>query len=380
MDQEKRNREMDEAKALYLRCQLDRAFPIFQKYAQAGDGEAMYFLGEYYSQGYGHVEQDTKRGAEWRKKGAIAGDVLAQLNTAYNLPGDDPGRQAIPKVVFPEILRRAEAGDVFAQNELPDMYYYGIGTEKNVDKAVEWLEKAGANGFWRPLNKLGEMYYYGEGVPADEDKAAAYFEKAAALGYGDAEANLAMCCYAGKKKNLTRAVSLLRRAFAHGALFARDAANILGIFLLEGKGVKKDEKEAFEWLKRSAELGSPAGMNHLAVCYERGIGTAPNEAKAEEWCRRAADLGHAEAAVQYGIYQREKGHNKLAMRYFRQSAEMGNADGQTWLASCFLFGIGAKEDREEARKWLEKAAAQQNENAVKLLKEELGIDWKGTEK
>ena len=68
------------------------------------------------------------------------------------------------------------------------------------------------------------------------------------------------------------------------------------------------------------------------------------------------------------------------MRYFRQSAEMGNADGQTWLASCFLFGIGAKEDREEARKWLEKAAAQQNENAVKLLKEELGIDWKGTEK
>lgn len=290
MDQEKRNREMDEAKALYLRCQLDRAFPVFQKYAQAGDGEAMYFLGEYYSQGYGHVEQDTKRGAEWRKKGAIAGDVLAQLNTAYNLPGDDPGRQAIPKVVFPEILRRAEAGDVFAQNELPDMYYYGIGTEKNVDKAVEWLEKAGANGFWRPLNKLGEMYYYGEGVPADEEKAAAYFEKAAALGYGDAEANLAMCCYAGKKKNLTRAVSLLRRAFAHGALFARDAANILGIFLLEGKGVKKDEKEAFEWLKRSAELGSPAGMNHLAVCYERGIGTAPNEAKAEEWCRRAADL------------------------------------------------------------------------------------------
>lgn len=90
------------------------------------------------------------------EKGAIAGDVLAQLNTAYNLPGDDPGRQAIPKVVFPEILRRAEAGDVFAQNELPDMYYYGIGTEKNVDKAVEWLEKAGANGFWRPLNKLGK--------------------------------------------------------------------------------------------------------------------------------------------------------------------------------------------------------------------------------
>lgn len=373
-------KELAEAKALYLRCQLDRAFPIFLRCAQAGSGEAMYFLGEYYSQGYGHVEQDTKRGAEWRKKGAMAGDVLAQLNTAYNLPPDHPGRTAIPKLVFPEILKRAEAGDVFAQNELPDMYFYGFGTEKDTGKAVEWLERAGASGFWRPMNKLGEMYYYGEGIPADQEKAKAYFAKAAALGYGDAEANLAMCWYAGPKKNMTRAVSLLRRAFAHGALFSKDIANLLGLFILEGSGVSKDEKEAFEWMKRSAEMGSAEGMNHLAVFYERGIGTAPNEALAEEWCRKAADLGHADAAVQYGIYQREKGNNKAALRYFRQAAEQGNAHGQTWYASCFLFGIGAEEDRAEARKWLEKAAAQNEENAVKLLKEELGVDWPGPAK
>ena len=376
MGEDWKKQAMTEAKALYLRCQLDRAFPLFQKCAQAGDGEAMYFLGEYYSQGYGHVEQDIRRGAEWRKKGAVAGDILAQLNTAYNLPKDHPGRTAIPKIVFPEILKRAEAGDVFAQNELPDMYYYGFGTEKNVEQCLFWLERAAAQGFWRPLNKLGEMYYYGEGVPADEDRARDYFEKAAAMGYGDAEANLAMCCYAGKKKNMTRAVSLLRRAFAHGALFAKDAANVLGIFLLEGNGVKKDEKEAFEWMKRSAEMGSATGMNHLAVFYERGIGTAPNEAKAEEWCRRAADLGHAEAAVQYGIYQREKGHAKTALRYFRQSAETGNPHGQTWLASCYLYGIGTKEDREEAKKWLEKAAAQNEENALQMLKEEFGAEEK----
>lgn len=366
---------MEEAKALYLRCQLDRAFPLFLTCARAGSGEAMYFLGEYYSQGYGHVEQDTKRGAEWRKKGAMAGHILAQLNTAYNLPGDHPGRLAIPKVVFPDILAMAEAGDIFAQNELPDMYFYGFGTEKNVGEALRWLETAAARGFWRPLNKLGEMYYYGEGVPADESRARGYFEKAAAMGYGDAEANLAMCEYAGQKKNMTRAVSLLRRAFAHGALFSKDIANLLGLFILDGEGVKKDEKEAFEWMKRSAEMGCPAGMNHLAVFYERGIGTAPNEAKAEEWCRKAADLGHAEAAVQYGIYQREKGNHKTALRYFRRSAEMGNARGQTWLASCYLYGLGAKEDKAEARKWLEKAAAQDDSQAVQLLKEELGVEW-----
>lgn len=74
-------------------------------------------------------------------------------------------------------------------------------------------------------------------------------------------------------------------------------------------------------MKRAAEYDSVVGMNHLAVMYESGIGTPADEGKAEYWCRRAADRGHAEAACQYGIYQREKGHAKTAMRYFRQSAE-----------------------------------------------------------
>lgn len=54
---------------------------------------------------------------------------------------------------------------------------------------------------------------------------------------------------------------------------------------------------------------------------------------------------------------------------------MGNARGQTWLASCYLYGLGAKEDKAEARKWLEKAAAQDDSQAVQLLKEELGVEW-----
>ena len=367
---------MEEAKDLYLRCQFDSAFQAFQKLAAQGDGEAMYFLGEYYTQGYGHIAHDMKKGMEWREKGALRGNVLALLNTAYTLPKDHPDRQRLPAMLFPKILAMAEAGDVFAQNELPDMYLYGMGTEKNPAKAAEWLETAGASGFWRPLNKLGEMYYYGEGIPADKKKAKDCFQKAAALGYGDAEANLAMCFYNKNPRNMPKALSLLRRAFAHGALFEGEIAQLLGLFTMEGMGTEKDEKEAFQWMKRSADLGYPSGMNYLAIYYDRGLGTAPNRALAELWCRRAADKGHVEAAVQYGIYQRENGHLKQSMRYFEQAARMGSADGQVWLASCYLYGIGVKENREEARKWLEQAAAQQEESAVKLLWEELGIRYK----
>lgn len=82
---------------------------------------------------------------------------------------------------------------------------------------------------------------------------------------------------------------------------------MMGLMHLEGNGVAKDRRAAFEWMKRAAEYDSVVGMNHLAVMYESGIGTPADEGKAEYWCRRAADRGHAEAACQYGIYQREKG-------------------------------------------------------------------------
>lgn len=376
MTEEKRTQAMTEAKNLYLRCQFDAAFAAFHKLAAEGCGEAMYFLGEFYTQGYGHITHDMRKGRKWREKGAAAGDILSLLNTAYTLPAEDPDRQGIPARLFPKILAMAEAGNLFAQNELPDLYLYGLGTEKNPEKAVEWLTRAGSSGFWRPLNKLGEMYYYGEGIPKDRKKARQLFEKAAALGYGDAEANLAMCCYNGEPRNMTRAVSLLRRAFAHGALFEGEIAQLLGLFIVEGMGVKKDETEAFLWMKRSAERDYPPGMNYLAIFYERGIGTVKDRAMAEKWCRRAADRGHIEASIQYGIFQREDGNLKESLKYFENAAVRGNPDGQVWLASCYLYGLGTEEDREEARMWLEKAAAQHAEDAVRLLKEELGIEYK----
>lgn len=376
MTEEKCTQAMTEAKALYLRCQFDAAFAAFHKLASEGCGEAMYFLGEFYTQGYGHIGHDMVKGKKWRERGAAAGDILSLLNTAYTLPAGDPDREGIPARLFPKILAMAETGNLFAQNELPDLYLYGLGTEKNPEKAAEWLTRAGSSGFWRPLNKLGEMYYYGEGIPKDRKKAKRLFEKAAALGYGDAEANLAMCCCNGKPRNMTRAVSLLRRAFAHGALFEGEIAQLLGLFIAEGMGVKKDETEAFLWMKRSAERNYPPGMNYLSIFYGKGIGTVKDRAMAEKWCRRAADRGHVEASVQYGIFLREDGNLKESLKYFENAAVRGNPDGQVWLASCYLYGLGTEEDREEARKWLEKAAAQHAEDAVQLLKEEWGIEYK----
>lgn len=357
--------ELQEAKTLYLSAQFDPALDLFRKLASKGNGEAMYFLGEYYAQGYGHTAQDLKKAESWRKKGAAAGNILARLNTAYHMSGRSLARKELEDLLFPELLRASEGGDVFAMNELGDMYLYGFGTKVSPEEGVRWLKRAA---FWRPWNKLGEIYYHGEGVAKDKEKGRAYFEKAAALGYGDAEGNLAMYWY-NEHDDYEKTLSFLRRAFAHGALYEGDIANFLAMMYLDGVGVKKDEKTAFAWMERAGAAGSPAGMNHLAIFYDRGIGTGKNHDLAKKWCKKAADAGQVQAMVQYGIYLREEGTPAKAIGYFQKAADMGDASGMTWLGSCYLYGIGTKKDEGKARTWLEKGAAKGDEDAKEMLEE-----------
>lgn len=366
---------LERAKELYLDCQLDRAFPLFVNLAMRGDGEAMYFLGEYYAQGYGHTKRDASRAMKWRKKGAAAGNVLAHLNLVYEIHGRDAERWRIASLFFPVIEKMAKEGDIFAQNELPDMYFFGIGVKRSVEMSVYWLEKAAERGFWRPLNKLGELYFYGDGVPKDIPRAKKYFEKAAAMGYGTAEANLAMLLGGEEKYNGTKVISLLRRGFAHGTPWQGDVADSIGTCVAAGDGVAEDEAGGFAWFQRSARLGSIHGMYHLSLFYEKGIGTPQNKEKAKYWTKKAADSGHIESMIRRGIDLRDEGKYEEAMEYFQKSAEKNHPDGEVWLASCYLFGIGTEVDREEGRKWLEKAAASGSEDAVQMLKEELGIEY-----
>lgn len=369
MKAEKQEELLTEAKRLYLSASFDGAWEAFRALADADSGEAMYFLGEFYGNGYGHIAQDLKKAFQWRKKGAAAGFLLAQLNAVYMLSAK-PERERLTAALFPQVLAASEAGDIFAANELADMYLYGMGTRKNTERALYWLGEASRDGFWRPLNKLGEIYLYGEGVAKDEARSENYFARAAEQGYGDAEGNLAMAYY--RRGDYGRAMALLRRAFAHGALYDGDIANMLGIMKIEGQGCEENPSEGFAWLSRAAELGSTAGMNHLSMCYEQGLGTAGNLVKAERWARRAADKGHMGAAVRYGICLREKGDNKASYRYFKKAAEAGNPDGEAWLATCFLYGLGTEENRAEGKKWLLRAARQGEEHAKELLRREFG--------
>ena len=122
---------LNKAEALYIRCRLDEAFPLFMELAGAGCGRAMYFLGEYYNHGLGSIKDRNETEARyWHGKGAAVGELLSQLNLAYMEDPRSEERAVLCRGYFPYVVKAAEAGDIVAADELGDMYLYGFGVEK----------------------------------------------------------------------------------------------------------------------------------------------------------------------------------------------------------------------------------------------------------
>ena len=124
---------MTNAEEMFMKGNLKEAFNIFLSLAQQGDGRAMYFLALYYALGLGDIDfPDDVLAGKLLSKGAEAGDLLARLNTAYFFDPQSHEFTATIKELFDSIKALADSGDIFAQNEMADLYMNGCGTAKDL--------------------------------------------------------------------------------------------------------------------------------------------------------------------------------------------------------------------------------------------------------
>ena len=191
---------------------------------------------------------------------------------------------------------------------------------KDEKKAVEWYEKAAAQGNAGAQYNLGVSYYNGQGVGKDEKKAVEWYEKAAAQSDADAQ-------YA------------------------------LGVCYENGKGVVKDEKKAVEWYEKAATQGDAQAQSNLGFCYEYGHGVDKDEKKAGEWYEKAAIQGHAIAKINLGrlFYAIGLEQNlEVAKNLFVQAFEIlkkSPADdfySLRYLGLCYEYGLGTEKNMQEA--------------------------------
>lgn len=175
----------DEGLRLYNAHLRSQAPPYLEPAAEAGDAEAMYYLGEIHR--LRHMGM-TREALAWYRRAAEHGEPYAMLRLhqggACRLgdvcpdKGDD-WRQAALKATLP----LAEAGDSDAMGVLFDVYN-SLGQP---EETVSWLERASEAGHAESQYRMGHLIHDGYGDYPDEaerrEEAEGWYRRAAEGGY-----------------------------------------------------------------------------------------------------------------------------------------------------------------------------------------------------
>lgn len=203
-------------------------------------------------------------------------------------------------------------------------YYWGIISEKNLQKAEELLEKAAIN------NHLG------------------------------AQANLIRLYWNGKLDD--KATYWVGRVVEQGGSAAVEALDFYyswGKQFFEGNGRKQDIQKAIELFTKAAEAGHVASQKLLADVYERGRGVDKNMYQALIWYERLAEEGEVKHQLKVAdIYYFAQGVSvdyKQAVKWYERAAKQGSAEAEYGLGLCYENGRGVEKNRVKAIEHYEKA-------------------------
>jgi TPR repeat protein len=130
--------------------------------------------------------------------------------------------------------------------------------------------------------KLGELYLKDSGPNHRHAQAFAWFKRAADQDCFPAclEAGKLLISGLGAKKNVKEGFKLIRKSAEN---FEPDAFTPLADLYRQGSGAPKNLKNAFTWTLRAAENSDPRSYLPLAIHYLAGDGTEKNFEKALEW-------------------------------------------------------------------------------------------------
>ena len=284
-------------KALYwLEKAADENYPT--AFVELG---VLYFIGE-------HVGKDLEKSFNYYKKGAELGDNTSKLllSTFYEkglvVEKDLEKAKALDQEAYDFYYEKAVTeDDSEAQFRLGNIYFSGmplIGIDKDYTQAAEWYEKSAKNGLDHAQNNLGNMYAFGIGVGQNFEKAFYWYSQAAERMHLEAMSNVANFYYLGRgvEQNFDKAVAYHTKAANFGYANSQE---VLGEMYIKGDGVEQNYTKAAYWLKMSCENGERSAFGPLGDCYWKGLGVDKDEKKAFELYQKGTDMGDLQSKVSF---------------------------------------------------------------------------------
>lgn len=259
---------------------FEEAISWLTKAAELGSVGAQRDLAQMYYFGRG-VQKNLKEAYKWYSKAAEQGSSTAQFNLAMAyIEGDFLAQNYNEAFSLLKTVTEQDEQDVpdpevsFAQIELANLYYSGLGTEKNLVEAARLYRKAADAGHSKAQVLLGNMYVFGEGVNKDYSEGAKLLHKAA-------------------EKNEPAAFFLL------------------GYIYSEGLGVSKDFNESVKWHRKAAVINIAASQCELGKAYALGRGVPKNYVEAVKLFTASALQGFKQAQGKLGaMYAQGQGVDK----------------------------------------------------------------------
>lgn len=319
-----------------------KAFCLFQKEAEKGNGFAMHDLGRMCADGLG-CEINPELSQEWYTK------ALSAFRTAE------------------QIVRSKQRSYLWYR--IGKMYAAGLGTEQNYETAAEWFSQAVAVNHKYAQYSLAGLFYRGQGVDQNYEQALRLYKCSAKQSNPYASYEVAKMYRDGTGTTVQpeQAGQFFHSAFCGFTSLEKQSHDDklqyrLGQMLHTGTGAEKDEKAAVEYWEKAAKLGNVHAQYALAKLWmETNDGDV---SKALKWLTKAANGGHALAQYTLGKCYRDGIHvdksMEQAVHLFLLSAEQDNEYAAYQLGKLYLAGEGIPKDIEQAVKWLKFSAEQKN--------------------
>jgi uncharacterized protein len=249
-------------------------------------------------------------------------------------------------------------------------YRFGRGTEKDLDEAKKWFQKASQTDadVGLGLLNLGLLYEEDYDTPQDRRHAVDLFKQAVAKGNTDAMYKLYWNYKDGKgvPRDETEAGNWLAKSAEAGNARAQCELGYNFEFMdwtsYHESALSNNMPEAIVWYRRSANQNFAGGQYRLGLCFLEGKGVGKDESQGVTQIRKAADQNHAFALFKLAkLYRAGVGEPRnetdRPINLLIRSAGLDCRLAFAELSDRYRMGLGCERDLIKSAQWHCRAAA-----------------------
>lgn len=109
-------------------------------------------------------------------------------------------------------------------------------------------------------------------------------------------------------------------------------------------GFRKVPSQAFYWMNEAANQGDAEALYEVAKFYEKGFGIKEDNNEYLQYLKKAADKGFTKAQSEYGFWMFQKNNYKEAIPYLQEATKKKNALATFYYGQALLVGLGIEQN------------------------------------